>query len=158
MKTRLLDLAINNGMDINGKGFEVLANKLRWCNSGEKWDEFFALRSLFNGSRNLEQDNNLVFMDEHIFPFKFQVRDDFTKELHDSLKSNDSGSFASNNVSGVRSDSPVFFDSFIQQSEVLGSLGGSRKDLVIESVDGNGDRSEVLSTLVPWVVKFGRSH
>merc|ERR1712172_60453 len=137
---RLLDLAINNAVNIHGKGFKVLA-----------------LRSLFNGSRNLEQDNNLVFMDEHFFPFEFQVRDDFSKELHDSLKSNDSGSFASNNVSRVRSDSPVFSDSFVQQSEVLGGLGGIGKDLVIESVDGIRDSSEVLSTFVPWVVKLGRS-
>merc|ERR1719362_1802009 len=109
---RLLDLVINNAVNINSKGFEVLADNFRWFNSREEWDKFFSLRSLFNGSRNLEQDNNLV------------VRDDFSKELHDSLKPNDSGSFASNNVSGVRSDSPVFFDSFVQQSEVLGSLGG----------------------------------
>ena len=121
---RLLDLVINNAVNINSKGFEVLADNFRWFNSREEWDKFFSLRSLFNGSRNLEQDNNLVFMDENFFPFEFQVRDDFSKELHDSLKPNDSGSFASNNVSGVRSDSPVFFDSFVQQSEVLGSLGG----------------------------------
>jgi hypothetical protein len=57
----------------------------------------------------------------------------------------------------VRSDGPVFFDSFVQQSEVLGGLGGIGKDLVIESVDGIGDRSEILSTFVPWVVKLGRS-
>ena len=140
---RLLDLAINNAVDIHSKGFEVLADNFRWFNSGEKWDKVLALRSLFNGSRNLEQDNNLVLMDEHFFPFKFQVRDDFSKELHDSLKSDDSGSFASNNISGVRSDSPVFSDSFVQQSEVLGGLGGIGKDLVIESVDGRPRRELV---------------
>merc|ERR1719464_793565 len=138
---RLLDLAINNAVDIHGKGFKVLANNFRWFNSGEKWDKVLALRSLFNGSRNLEQDNNLVFMDEHFFPFKFQVRDDFSKELHDSLKSNDSGSFASNNVSGVRSDGPVFGKGLVDQSHVLSIFLASRvgQDFVIEGLDGFGN-------------------
>merc|ERR1712223_2043823 len=116
---------------------------------------YFRSRML-NCSSYLVQNNNCVFMKECFFSFKLQVRNNMSKSFSDFPKYIHSGSVAIKDIMRTGSNCPVMSDCLIQQGEVLASFLRVRKDFVIVTVDGMRNRSEVLSTLMPRMIKLCR--